>query len=506
MLRARPPRGKGLEVTVTNTAAGGLTPGGRRLLMAGSSHRPPAHAPFRSVSDAQRAGASSSGGTGRLYGSKVNLLAQKHRRGASHPGSRRISQALLLSVLTMLFPFFYVFHLRQSQTDLVSLLAVAWLFQTSILGWVVLSRSTRVDGLLVLLGFCAVTAQVVTLLFVSFSATSIDGRDVASIPIQFVTVIVFLGLLATVEVRKEDVTYFADRFVLIALAASVYNAFANAEVVSSFQLSAAGYDLQMRSIFPNRNQFGAFLFLAIVALCYRAAGRGGLRKPDVLYASILLMSLVLTMSRGALLATGMFLGLLVIPRILTRPPRLAVAVVLLAAASVAVLTHLSYVASVLEVVLRPEVGLSGRDRIWSMGFRVFAEANPLLGTGYYTGVGIAMNRGLGHDQFHSMYVDALVRGGLLGVTFLVLILFAVAFKVLRSSGFDEFRRIWLCSFVATLVLGAFESVSFFSLGFTDTLFTVFIIGLAMLIANVAGDPARVPGLEPSRVESDIGPE
>ena len=103
--------------------------------------------------------------------------------------------------------------------------------------------------------------------------------------------------------------------------------------------------------------------------------------------------------------------------------------------------------------------------------------------GYFTGLEIAQFKGFVFDQFHSIYIDSLVSGGFLELTMLVFLLVFMLVKVMSSNLDRNLKSIYISSLIGVMFLGVFESVSFFSIGFVDSLYTIFFISLPLLLMN-----------------------
>ena len=138
--------------------------------------------------------------------------------------------------------------------------------------------------------------------------------------------------------------------------------------------------------------------------------------------------------------------------------------------------------NIFEKLIRVESGYSGRIGIWQMGIDV-ANINLISGVGYFTGLEIAQFKGFVFDQFHSIYIDSLVSGGFLELTMLVFLLVFMLVKVMSSNLDRNLKSIYISSLIGVMFLGVFESVSFFSIGFVDSLYTIFFISLPLLLIN-----------------------
>ncbi len=427
------------------------------------------------------------------------------RTGVTSPSiDRSVPYILWFAIGVMLLPFVLVFELGVSGRSLEVLVTIAWISQMVALVSLLMGRRVPVlrEGL-VLAGLFVVF-QSLTALSVLLSDRELDTRDFVSLVARAITMLIILAVFPMIRVRMERLAVFLGGFLVFALLACLYNLIANWGMLTMITSVASTYQLEFRSFFPNRNQFGAVLFLSLVAHALLVViRRRGLRLWNVLAIVAQFVSLVLTFSRGALLAALVFALVLLVPRV----ARTAWRTFFLIAASATIIgfvaANYSLVAEVLLYILRPEVGASGRVEIWRTGLTIWGDHNVLLGTGLFTGIQAASSEGFAFDQFHSLYIDTLVDGGILQLVLLSMVFGLVVGRLGRSRCDSDVKRIWIAAFAGFLVLGAVESVSVFSIGFVDSLYTVFFVGLPLLLANVVklpsfeGEPAVRPEAFPT---------
>ena len=118
-----------------------------------------------------------------------------------------------------------------------------------------------------------------------------------------------------------------------------------------------------------------------------------------------------------------------------------------------------------------------------MSFPYSSSINLISGVGYFTGLEIAQFKGFVFDQFHSIYIDSLVSGGFIELIMLTSLLIFMLVKVISSNLDKNLKSIYISSLIGIMFLGVFESVSFFSIGFVDSLYTIFFISLPLLLIN-----------------------
>ncbi len=76
--------------------------------------------------------------------------------------------------------------------------------------------------------------------------------------------------------------------------------------------------------------------------------------------------------------------------------------------------------------------LSGRARLWQIGLKGFTE-KPMLGWGYDSLVSFLTKYRLGYGTLHNGYLDLLVRGGIVSVSFFILLLIQMYILLIKES-------------------------------------------------------------------------
>jgi O-antigen ligase len=134
-----------------------------------------------------------------------------------------------------------------------------------------------------------------------------------------------------------------------------------------------------------------------------------------------------------------------------------------------------------NIILRPESGTTGRSDIWKIGIDVLKDNNFVNGLGLNTGIEFGKSRGLVLEQFHSFYIEVLLSGGFVELIFIAIIITSVFVNCKKLN--KKTRYIVQGRILGFLSLGFFESVSLFSIGYVDILFSIMIIALPLLMVN-----------------------
>lgn len=111
--------------------------------------------------------------------------------------------------------------------------------------------------------------------------------------------------------------------------------------------------------------------------------------------------------------------------------------------SIAVLQNFNIFSKIIMGIFNREATLSGRTRIWSLAFNAFLQS-PLWGVG--KGQGIAL---FGLPTAHNRYMNTLFTSGIIGMFFLLMILFCLHKKLQNTD--EKIVRIFLIFFTILLL-------------------------------------------------------
>lgn len=330
--------------------------------------------------------------------------------------------------------------------------------------------------------------QTTTLVAVGIRYGTYDALDLLGAAAGIIGVVVFAGLIQALRPSEHDLHTFLSGFLWLTFVAIIVNFVQHASDIPLMFSADSSYQFEFASFFANRNQFGYFLFLSLVAHMLHLHDRR-LRAHNLVLFALQSISLVLTMSRGSIAASIIFFTVFAVLRFRTRPKYL-VSFLALGGLVAAVVIATGVGGKLDKLILRPDVALSGRDVVWATGLEIWREHGILLGSGSFRGVAIAQERGMPYGEFHSFFVETLVGGGLVELILMLLILGLIWRRVARSP-LDFGRRYVLYASAAGVTgLSCVESVSFFTVGLVGTLFTIFFVSLPIIYAGLPPTDAR----------------
>ncbi len=232
--------------------------------------------------------------------------------------------------------------------------------------------------------------------------------------------------------------------------ACIYNLVFNFTEIISIRYITSGYELNLKSFFVNRNQFGSFLFISIVAHYYLLSGKK-VQVLNIFIFALQITNLTLTMSRGAILASAIFFIILYLQHL--KNIRVITSIIILISLMIFVILLSNKIMDFIsDNILRLDAGVTGRSEIWEMGLTVLAQNNIINGVGYFTGVELAKAQGFQFQEFHSLYIDTLVNGGIIELAFLMTLLIYIFKRCIKKCYDREYKKIYIASFFGIFVL------------------------------------------------------
>jgi O-antigen ligase len=91
---------------------------------------------------------------------------------------------------------------------------------------------------------------------------------------------------------------------------------------------------------------------------------------------------------------------------------------------------------------------TGRTSIWATGFQIVA-ANPIWGVGFQETV---VHKGVEIGHFHNGYLDLAVRGGVVGLSLLLMVLVLAIIRTLRIYRHDSYLGLGLLSLLIMIII------------------------------------------------------
>lgn len=316
----------------------------------------------------------------------------------------------------------------------------------------------------------------------------INIQDIMNVLSKYATVFIFIIIMFSVTMPKEDINKIFKFLLCIGLIACIYNFIFYFNEITNFLKIQTSYSVNIKSFFANRNQFAQFLVISTIANTFLIKENKQLKYK--ISISILLLNILFTMSRTAILVTFVFFAITYLYNKNIRD-KLIIIISTLAIFILIIVFLYQFRPEILQDIntlfIRAEnlENASGRADIWKAGLEV-GSTNVLLGVGRFRGIDILNSKGLDFTQFHNIFIESYVSGGLLELLVLIYLTIIILSNLNKNRYMDKNRKaIYISSFISFLVMGMFESCNRFSIGYVDTIFTIFFISIPILELNLA---------------------
>lgn len=340
----------------------------------------------------------------------------------------------------------------------------------------------KINGDFVLMLFFLIVAQSSTMISTMLLPIEMDYIDVINGVGTFISFFVFVCIPSTIKITQKGLGNFFISIVILGVIACLYNLVINFQAILNFWQFESAYDVDLSSFYINRNSFAQFIFFAFVANTYLLLVKK--KKLSYLIYILLGLSLLITLSRGGIAATVIFVSVLMLFTVrqsLLRNISLALfalVILLLLWSNPAANDFIS------SMLIREDTGTTGRFTFWLEGLRLLNQTNWLFGVGEFTSVHYFNNHGYTFTEFHSFYIETLVKGGLALLLFYIIIfvLMVNRYRVIKSADRTT-GVIYISALFSLLFYCLIESISFFTIGYVGSLFTIFFITVPILYSN-----------------------
>lgn len=387
--------------------------------------------------------------------------------------------SLFLFIVLMLIPFI-ICNIVGNMTLLVPIMAVNFIIALINMLYYFFKITKKFSVLGIILSFIYYLISSLTLISNIFYGITTDLFDIINTLANFTTFFLFFSLPLTLKLDEDDINFFLRIFFYFSLISCFYNILVNISSLENITTLTNSYDVAFQSFFSNRNQYGAFLFISISVLDLL---RNTFKSPFKFYISylFLLINLLLTMSRGAILATLVYI---IIYYVLRNKNKLDWFKLTALLSMLILLIKSSYIINIItKYIVRPDNGSTGRSKLWELGSDIFINNNIFTGVGLQTAIGLAKQRGMERDEFHNFYLEVFLSGGILEFLFLIIIFCIIVSLIFLFVNNNDIKSNLISRMIGFFILGLVESVGLFSLGYVDIFFSIFLITLPILYIN-----------------------
>lgn len=313
--------------------------------------------------------------------------------------------------------------------------------------------------------------------------------DFINVGCQFINILLFFIFTKNIKINEEKIDCFMKAIILMGLVACINNMILYySEILNFFGiLELKEKAKHMKSFFANRNQFAFFLYLAIVANMYVLN-----KNKNIFYKitfPILFLNIFFSMSRTGILIASMFLLIYIFMSDKISKKSKIILLTTICICGIIFLVVLNCInPKLIENLVRIQSlpNLSGRTDIWERGINIIFEnpINFLFGVGRFKGIEVLKFKTKTFTQFHNIYIDCLVTGGIIELIFIGYIYWYVIKNVINSNMDKSYKRLYISMFITYFIYIAFESFGRFSIGASDTLCLAFFVAIPLLHSNI----------------------
>lgn len=309
--------------------------------------------------------------------------------------------------------------------------------------------------------------------------------DFANIICQFLNILLLFVCLINIKIEEEYIYKFMKAIVIMGVIACIINMILYFEEITQTILGNLKYS-SIKSFFANRNQFAFFIYISIIANSFLILKEN--KKSNKFIFILLLANVFSTMSRTGILLALAFLILSMLYLDKHDKKTKIIYLTLMLIFGIIVMLVLGFLKpELMEQIIRIESlkNLSGRTKIWENGITLWLEnpTNMLFGAGRFNGNDVLQIKKKTFTQFHNIYLDFLITGGILELIFAIYIYAYVINKIKKSNMDVKYKKIYNAVFITYFIYAFFESVGRFSIGATDTLCFIFFISIPLLYSN-----------------------
>ena len=336
--------------------------------------------------------------------------------------------------------------------------------------------------------------------------------DVFNIGCFIVNVFMFYIVLYDFKINEKNISLFFKGIIFFAIIALVWNLILfNKEILAEFGILFENVDYSHlnnpKGFFGNRNTLAFFMYLAIIsdAILINIEGEKKLYKSLFL---VFLFGVWCTHSKTGYIVFVMFLGLYVLfndkYKIKKKVIICSCIMILTILGGLNILgriptknilvtnsgkieeSSLDEVSKHLVMTTGRIKRLSGRMAIWKAGFGILNKSpfNYICGVGKVNAVQVLKDiDGKEYSEFHNIYLDILLSGGILELAYIIFIYYTVVKKIMKSDLNIMLKRIYYIVYITYFIYIMFESLGRFSTSEIDATCLIFFISIPLLHAN-----------------------
>lgn len=373
----------------------------------------------------------------------------------------------------------------------VLLNAIAFTMQTIIMLYFFRNVIKYIPNRRICLLMMFVCLQILTQISNIFIWNSINYSDIFSIISVTINLFIFIICCWNMSVTEEQLLGFMKKITILAFIACVYNIISNASGIASILTILSSYSVSFSSFFPNRNQFGIFLLIAIISNLYIINKEK--KKRNSLLQMFFIVNLALTMSRTSMIGVMVvyFIKTILDYRIYKETLRTflgkMIIIIIVIISVMVTLNNERLMNTIDRLYIRSDTLESGSGRIdvWKNGLNILVDNNILIGVGRFNA--IELNHQIYNSElnyFHSMYIETIVTYGCVGFIAFVCLIYKIVARIRYGEMNWKYKNILYSGIISFLAISSLETTTRFSIGYSDTISMLYFFVIPILCGNI----------------------
>ncbi len=329
--------------------------------------------------------------------------------------------------------------------------------------------------------------------------------DILNIGCIFVNILLFYIVLFDFKIEENNIKFFLKGICIIGLFAMFWNLFFYyQEILAEFGIFKENFDYShlgnIKSFFSNRNTVAFFLYLSVIASAI-LMNLENTKKKYMILIILYVFGIWCTHSKTGFAITILFILLFAVcSREVNIKRKILICSCIVIFGALGFLNILGRFpvkrAETIKNIASSEMSelvistdrikrLSGRKRIWYAGFECLNRSlfNYIFGVGRFNSIEVLNFEDRSYGQFHNLYLDILLTGGIVMIVFMGYMFFCIMKKIMKSDLKLNYKIIYINMYITYGMYVLLESIGRFSTESTDALCLIFFIALPLLHAN-----------------------
>lgn len=315
--------------------------------------------------------------------------------------------------------------------------------------------------------------------------------DIFNICCTFINILLLYIAIYDFKIEEKFINNFFIGLIIFGVIAAIFTfVLYYKEILASFgigKVEVSGYIYKIKGFFSNRNGLAFFCYVAVIANTFMI-----IKDKNIIYKITLvalLTTLFVSYSRTGLALTLMFLVLTLFMsnKIKTKNKIILIIAMCITAIVGIIFMNIYMPGYIQDKLLRIwEIkNLSGRTDIWKVGIELLTQniGNTIFGLGRFNSIQSLLIFEEKFTQFHSVYLDILLTGGIIELVYIISIFATVIRKIIKSNLDKEYKTTYIAMYITYFLYIMMESDGRFSIGCVDTLCLIFFVTLPLLHAN-----------------------